>query len=234
MDFWIFVFDGPGGRGGLRESWQSKPHLQKRRFRRVLADFRCFGLALCGADEGQRGAARGRGRSASGSRSAAAGPRRRHVVTRWSKLRAAARPQWQQRSSRGRRSVALWLWEAAQAYPRREAISAASRASMACHAGERGRAEASGQDEAQRARRRREARPPTIRGAHPRATSPAGRRSRCATAKGRGGCCCCRCCRCCSYRCCHRCCRCCRCCCCYRCRRRRCQSSWPAFHHIVH
>ena len=184
--------------------------------------------------KGSGGAARGRGRSASGSRSAAAGPRRRHVVTRWSKLRAAARPQWQQRSSRGRRSVALWLWEAAQAYPRREAISAASRASMACHAGERGRAEASGQDEAQRARRRREARPPTIRGAHPRATSPAGRRSRCATAKGRGGCCCCRCCRCCSYRCCHRCCRCCRCCCCYRCRRRRCQSSWPAFHHIVH
>ena len=108
FDFWIFVFDGPGGRGGLRESWENKPHLQKRRFRRVLADSRCFWGALWRAGRRQQGAARGRGRSASGSRSAAAGPQPTHAVRRWSKPRAAARLQWPARSSRGRRSVALW------------------------------------------------------------------------------------------------------------------------------
>jgi len=125
LDFWIFVFDGPGGRWGLRESWENKPHLQERRFRRVLADFRCFGGTLWRAAGRQWGAARGRGRSASGSRSAAAGPRPTHAVRRWSKPRAAARLQWSARSSRGRRSGALWLTEAARAYPRCEAISAA-------------------------------------------------------------------------------------------------------------
>ena len=133
MDFWIFVFDGPGGRWGLRESWENKPHLQKRRFRRVLADFRCFGGALWRAAGRQWGAARGRGRSASGSRSAAAGPRPTHAVRRWSKLRAAARLQWSARSSRGRRSVALWAVGGGSASPRREAVSAAHLLLARCH-----------------------------------------------------------------------------------------------------
>ena len=124
LDFWIFVFDGPGGRGGLRGSWQSKPHLQKRRFRRVLADFRCFGGALWRAAGRQLGAAGGRGQSASGSRPEAVAPRSVHVVRRSSKHRWFAGPQWPTRLSRGRRSVGLCLCgEAALTHPRRAALS---------------------------------------------------------------------------------------------------------------
>ena len=42
FDFSIFVFDGPETRYGVRQSWQNKPHLEKRRFRRVPADSRSF------------------------------------------------------------------------------------------------------------------------------------------------------------------------------------------------
>ena len=53
-----FVFDGSESRGGLRESWQNKPRLEKRRSRRVPADSRSFGDALAvytGRDGGERG-----------------------------------------------------------------------------------------------------------------------------------------------------------------------------------
>jgi len=42
FEFSIFVFDGPETRYGVRELWQNKPHLEKRRFRRVPADSRSF------------------------------------------------------------------------------------------------------------------------------------------------------------------------------------------------
>ena len=42
FDFSIFVFDGPETRYGVRQLWQNKPHLEKRRFRRVPADSRSF------------------------------------------------------------------------------------------------------------------------------------------------------------------------------------------------
>ena len=56
FDFSIFVFDGPETRYGVRQLWQNKPHLEKRRFRRVPADSRSFG-----------GTGRGRGRPAPGA-----------------------------------------------------------------------------------------------------------------------------------------------------------------------
>ena len=42
FDLSIFVFDGPETRYGVRQLWQNKPHLEKRRFRRVPADSRSF------------------------------------------------------------------------------------------------------------------------------------------------------------------------------------------------
>ena len=42
FDLSIFVFDGPETRYGVRQLWQNKPHLEKRRFRRVPADSRLF------------------------------------------------------------------------------------------------------------------------------------------------------------------------------------------------
>ena len=43
FDFQIFAFGGLGGESGLGESWQIKPHLEKRRFRRDMATFRSIG-----------------------------------------------------------------------------------------------------------------------------------------------------------------------------------------------